>query len=131
MPLPSDIQKTRDVVFAGLPPGQAKRAFEILRGFAGLDVQLMAERHIRVAYNVQDYTLEVIEESLVVAGFHLDDAIMQKLKRALARYCESVQRQNLQAPETDKRVKQAYASAWQHHAHGDRDETPKEWREYK
>jgi hypothetical protein len=84
-----------------------------------------------VSYDVQEYTLEAIELSVSSAGFHLDNSLIQKLKRALFRYCEQVQRENLQAPESHERVKQAYISAWQHHVHGDQDEMPREWREYK
>jgi hypothetical protein len=58
---------------------------------------------------------------------------MTKLTRALIYYVEETQLHNIGAPE--KRLKrsaqEAYVQAWEHHPHGDHDETPPEWREYK
>ena len=51
----------------------------------------------------------------------------------LFRSVEDTQLHNMGAPE--KRLKrssqEAYVHAWEHHPHGDHDDTPPEWREYK
>ena len=48
-------------------------------------------------------------------------------------YVEDTQLHNIGAPE--KRLKrsasEAYVKAWEHHPHGDHDDTPPEWRDYK
>jgi hypothetical protein len=57
--------------------------------------------------------------------------LLSKLKRALAYFCESVQRGNVQANEPDIKSQQAFMKVYELHLHGDRDETPEEWRDYK
>ena len=79
------------------------------------------------------HTLRELDDHLVDRGFHLDNTLMTKLTRALIYYVEDTQRHNMTAPE--KRLKrsaqEAYVNAWDHHPHGDHDDTPPEWREYK
>ena len=80
-----------------------------------------------------DHTLRELDEHLVEKGFHLDNTLMTKLTRALIYYVEETQLHNIGAPE--RRLKrssqEAYGKAWEQHPHGDHDETPPEWREYK
>ena len=74
-----------------------------------------------------------MDEHLVDKGFHLDNTLMSKLTRALIYYVEDTQLHNMDAPE--RRMKrssqEAYGKAWEQHPHGDHDDTPPEWREYK
>ena len=53
--------------------------------------------------------------------------------RALFYYVEETQLHNLEAPERIRRKSQseAYTNAWERHPHGDHDDTPPEWRDYK
>lgn len=53
--------------------------------------------------------------------------------RALIYYVEETQLHNLDAPERPLKKSQheAYTHAWERHPHGDHDDTPPEWREYK
>jgi hypothetical protein len=90
------------------------------------------KRAIEVDYNLADYTLEELEGHLVDKGYHLDNTLFSKLMRALIHYAEETQLRNLDAPERlIKKPHEAYIQAWEQHKHGDHDETPPEWREYK
>ncbi|MEQ1662588.1 MAG: hypothetical protein ABL877_07815 [Thiobacillus sp.] len=127
---PCDLEKSRDIAFSALPTGQAGRALTLLQGLPGLQVVADgATLHVR--YSVCEYTLEEIEQALASQGFHLDNSLINKLKRALAYFCESVQRRNIAANEPDIKSQQAFMKVYETHLHGDRDDTPEEWREYK
>ncbi len=129
---PCDLEKNREIVFHALPAGQAARALRLLQGMDGLLVAAgESANHLRVRYHVCEYTLEGLETALASQGFHLDNSLLSKLKRALAYFCEAVQRGNVEANEPDIKSQQAFMKVYEHHMHGDRDDTPEEWRDYK
>lgn len=129
---PCDLEKSREIVFHPLPPGQVERAIALLEGLEGLIAQSGAQPHcLVVRYHVCEYTLEGLEAALANQGFHLDNSLMSKLRRALAYFCENVQRRNVAANEPDIKSQQAFMKVYDRHLHGDRDETPEEWRGYK
>ena len=129
---PCDLEKEREIVFHALPVGQVERALVLLEGMDGLTVVAGIEaNYLLVRYNVCEYTLEGLESALSNQGFHLDNSLLSKLKRALAYFCESVQRRNVAANEPDIKSQQAFVKVYERHLHGDRDETPEEWRDYK
>lgn len=129
-----DLKKRREILFSKFPPGQVPEAADHLRHLDEVEVEAKHEkRAVGVAYELTQHTLQELEERLVDHGYHLDNTLMSKLMRALIHYVEDTQLHNLGAPE--KRLKrtsqQAYVKAWEHHPHGDHDDTPPEWREYK
>ena len=128
-----DTQKKREILFSRFPPGQVPEAADLLTGLENLDaVPETEKRAVAVAYDLTDYTYRGLEEGLVDQGFHLDNTLMSKLMRALIYYVEETQLHNLEAPERPlKSSSKAYAQAWERHPHGDHEETPPEWREYK
>lgn len=129
---PCDLEKIREIVFHDLPEGQAGRARVLLEGLEGLIVTAGPDgRRLLVRYSVCEYTLEGLETALASQGFHLDNSLMSKLRRALAYFCESVQRRNVEANEPDIKSQQAFMKVYERHLHGDRDDTPEEWRSYK
>ena len=129
---PCDLEKNREIVFHALPAGQAARALRLLQGMDGLEVVAgESANHLRIRYHVCEYTLEGLETALASQGFHLDNSLLSKLKRALAYFCEAVQRGNVEANEPDIKSQQAFMKVYERHLHGDRDETPEEWRSYK
>jgi hypothetical protein len=129
---PCDLEKDREIVFHALPPGQAERALVLLEGLDGLMVAVAPDGHrLLVRYHVCEYTLEGLEMALSSQGFHLDNSLLSKLKRSLAYFCESVQRRNVAANEPDIKSQQAFVKVYERHLHGDRDDTPEEWRSYK
>ncbi len=129
---PCDLEKIREIVFHDLPVGQAERARVLLEGLEGLIVSGGPDgRRLLVRYSVCEYTLEGLETALSSQGFHLDNSLMSKLRRALAYFCENVQRSNVAADEPDIKSQQAFMKVYERHLHGDRDDTPEEWRSYK
>ena len=130
----SALHKEREILFAKFPPGQVPEASDHLAEKEALEVQPKIEkRAVGVGYELTQYTLSDLEEELVDKGFHLDNTLLTKLTRALIYYVEDTQLHNLDAPQ--KRLKrssqEAYVKAWEHRPHGDHDDTPPEWREYK
>jgi hypothetical protein len=129
---PCDLEKNREIVFHALPAGQAVRALVLLEGLAGLVVSIGSDcNRLLVRYHVCEYTLEGLETAIASQGFHLDNSLLSKLKRTLAYFCESVQRSNVEANEPDIKSQHAFIKVYERHLHGDHDETPEEWRDYK
>ena len=129
----TDLKKKREILFSKFPPGQVPEAADALQRMEDLEVRAKyEERALGVSYDLQQHTLRELEEHLVDKGYHLDNTLMSKLTRALIHYVEETQLHNLDAPEYKlKRSDEAYVHAWEQHPHGDHDETPPEWRDYK
>ncbi|MBV2262173.1 MAG: hypothetical protein KUL79_01275 [Thauera sp.] len=133
-PLPgADIHKHREIRFKPLPPGQVERAWKSLQLLKGLQLERTDDPlGIVVRYSVLDYSLESLEDALREAGFALENSLYIKLVRALVYFSEETQRHNLLSPERlIKQSNEVYIHAWDHHVHGDHDDTPLELREYK
>lgn len=130
----ADLNKKREILFSKFPPGQVPEAADALKYLGDLNVDAHYEkRAVGVAYDLRQHTLKELDDLLVDKGYHLDNTLMTKLTRALIYYVEDTQLHNLGAPE--KRLKrssqEAYVHAWEQRPHGDHDDTPPEWREYK
>lgn len=131
---PEELHKERQILFSKFPPGQIPEASHCLEELENLDVTSRLEkRAVGVEYDLTEHTLASLEEHLIDRGFHLDNTLMSKLMRALIHYIEETQLHNLDAPSRPRRRSQneAYLHAWEQHPHGDHDDTPPEWREYK
>jgi hypothetical protein len=131
---PTPIRKERSIQFAKFPPGQVPEASDFLHQVEHLIVEPKIEdQALDVAYDLREHSLEEIETSLQDKGFHLDNTLLNKLMRALIYYVEETQLHNLDAPDRPlkKSQNEAYTHAWEQHPHGDHDDTPPEWREYK
>lgn len=129
-----DLKKKREILFSKFPPGQVPEAADDLKHLDEVDVDPKYDkRSVGVSYELTNHTLRELDEHLVDKGFHLDNTLMTKLTRALIYYVEDTQLHNMEAPE--RRMKrssqEAYGKAWEQHPHGDHDDTPPEWREYK
>ncbi len=86
---------------------------------------------LRVTYDVTYITLQVVEQILAEAGFHLDNSLLTKLKRALFYYTEETQRVNLgYRCDHCKITRDIFISRYQRLPHGCRDERPQHWRKY-
>ena len=129
-----DLKKKREILFSKFPPGQVPEAADTLKHLDEVEGAPKYDwRSVGVAYELTNHTLRELDEHLVDKGYHLDNTLMSKLTRALIYYVEDTQLHNIGAPE--KRLKrssqEAYGKAWAQHPHGDHDDTPPEWREYK
>lgn len=131
MTTPCDIEKRREIVFHPLPPGQLERALALLAAMPRLTVSVLDGRTLQVQYCVADYTLQDLENRLLAQGFHIENTLLIRIKRALVYYAERVQLENMDKPEVRTKNYQAHVEAWDKRPHGDRDETPVEWRQYK
>ncbi len=130
MTQPEDCFKKREIHFSALPSGQAARAAESLAEM-GLAAEIAGPGMLTVCYHLPEHSLETLEEALVDQGFHLDNSLLQKIKRALVHYVEEVQCQNLcEQPRMQKNM-EIFVKVYEHHPHGDHDATPEEWREYR
>jgi len=95
-------------------------------------VEQRAERLLEVRYCVREYTLEAIETALIELGCHLEATLLIRIKRALYYYMEQVQRDNIEHPGIPtKNYTAPHIEAWQNRLHGDHDDTPEQWRQYK
>ena len=129
---PDDTIKRRDICFNAFPPGQAAQVGALLNGLDQLAVFPSPHPNtLAVQYSVLDYTLKGLESALISQGFHLDNSLLHKIKRALIHYCEEVQLDNLRTPERQTKSREIFVNAYSHHEHGDHDATPEEWREYR
>ena len=128
------LHKHREIFFAEFPPNQVPGAAEQLRSLEEVTVELVqTKRAVGVDYDLTEHTLRELEDHLTERGYHLENTLLNKLVRALIHYVEETQVHNLEAPEKPPKHAQqeAYVTEWEHHPHGDHDETPPEWREYK
>lgn len=131
---PPDALKQRELIFSGDPPGQVERAFELLSGLDGLRVEHGSRPNsLRITYNLLDYALESLEQALVKEGFRLDDTALKQIGKRLTYYREEVEYHNLNVPDwhARDRNREIFVKAYEHHLHGDHDDTPPELREYK
>ncbi|WP_300453996.1 hypothetical protein [Accumulibacter sp.] len=131
---PPPIRKQRSILFAKFPPGQVPEASAFLTTIDKLEVEPRDQpRTVGVAYDLHHHCLQEIDHALEERGYHLDNTLLSKMLRALVYYVEETQLHNLDAPRRPLKRSQseAYTHAWERHPHGDHDDTPPEWREYK
>lgn len=126
-------RKQRELRFCKLRQWQIAEARAFLNQLPRLVVRDGRYDHtLTVEYEITDYTLQTLEDFLLAWGFHLENSLYCKLVRALIYFAEETQLNNLVQPERLlKKSHEVYSRAWEHHPHGDRDETPVELREEK
>lgn len=127
------LMKHREIRFSKVKHWQIPEAYALLKSLPSLEVAPGTQPNgISVWYEITDHSLEALEQLLVDKGFHLDNSLYCKLIRALVYFSEETQRRNLGQPERlIKKSHEVYSKAWEHHPHGDHDDTPPELRDYK
>ncbi len=129
----SDEIKHRDLCFCDRnPQQQAEDALLLLQAANGmLDVKKSAPNKLQIRYDVRKISLEIIDSALLEIGYHLDNSLICKLKRALFYYVEDIQRENLGiSREENNATRSVFVSRYQQLKHGCRDHKPSEWRKY-
>jgi hypothetical protein len=128
-----ELWKERELRFDPDLPGQVERAAALLKGLQNMEVRVGEHPCcLVVRYNLADYTLSGLIQGLTDEGFRLDDSFLCRSMRALIVFSEETELNNLQQPERlIKKSNEVYINAYQHHPHGDHDDTPPDVREYK
>lgn len=130
----SDSIRHRELAFA--PPHydahQARTAMLLLDGINGIEqLEYIDDLHLRIGYRIEAVSLRMIEEALSEVGFHLDNSLLAKLKRALYYYSEDVQRANLGCGRGEHNcIQKVFINRYQNLPHGCRDDRPEYWRRY-
>ncbi|MDO8262457.1 MAG: hypothetical protein Q7T21_04450 [Gallionella sp.] len=130
----SELDKQRDIIVSADPPGQEERAYQLLSGMPGCKVEHGDSANtLRVSYNLRNYTLEGLENSLTEEGLNLDHSLLHNIGRQVIYYCEDTICHNLDIPvyPTKKNEREVFVKAYEHAPHGDHDDTPPELRDYK
>ena len=126
--------KVREIVFQELhpDPDQAGSAAALLVDLEGVHrVEAIAADTLRIAYHLLAVTLEEIEQLLEHSGFHLDNGLVYKIRRALHHYTEETQRANLGCAKGEANCTQkVFVNRYQQREHGCQDDRPDHWRRY-
>lgn len=128
-----ELIKHRDICFCMLHPdtSQVQTAMLLLSGIEGVTGLHQIDAYcLRVSYHLSYLSLKMVEDALLELGFHLDNSLMTKLKRALFYYAEETQRANLCCEGQANCIRQVFVSRYQRLRHGCRDERPEHWRNY-
>ena len=130
----NDLIKHRDIHFMSPQADRnpASAAFALLSDVEGiLEVEENNEYCICVTYNLSKISLNDIEDVLIEVGFHLDNSIISKLKRALFYYAEETQLANLGYEHgNSKSTLEIFINRHNQLPHGCRDERPVHYRRY-
>ncbi|MCI0506723.1 MAG: hypothetical protein L0Z73_11520 [Gammaproteobacteria bacterium] len=130
----SDLIKHREILF--MSPQREKdpaaAALALLNGIDGiLSVTRTHAYGIHISYQLTRITLNEIEDALQEIGFHLDNSILSKLKRALFYYAEDTQLANLGYDHAEsKSTLEIFINRYNQLPHGCRDERPTHFRHY-
>ena len=130
----SDFLKQREIHFRSLNPeaNDARDAMLLLMEIHGIeDISVLTHDCIQIRYDLRFITLEVIESGLQEVGFHLNNSLLFKLKRALFYYTEETQLINLgQSHDKTNSTLDVFISCYNQREHGCRDERPPHLRHY-
>lgn len=131
MTLPLDLFKCHEIILHPIPTGQSALAVQFLNDLPGVSALDIPPRHgLLVSYQLGEYTLCDLLTRLADAGFHIENGLFQKLHHALIFYSENVQLANQHIPALNCKSREAFSHIYDHHLHGDRDDTPEELRRY-
>jgi len=131
-----DTIKHRDVAFRDTLPGQqqALDALLALSDIEGvLEISLADSSHnaIRVSYDLRQIDLCTIESLLFELGFHLDNSLLTRIKRALYYYTEGIELENISTSrDQDQSTREIFTRCYLNNRHGCRDARPEHWRRY-
>jgi hypothetical protein len=128
-----EIIKQRELCFSPLhpDPDQAQSALLLLSGVSGIHAVTKKSRYsLEILYDLRLITLHIIDEALVELGFHLDNSLLAKLRRALFYYIEETQRANMGYHQDINSTQEVFVNRYQQLPHGCRDDRPTHWREY-
>jgi len=130
----SEFIKHREVYFRGphAMGNQAQAAALVLSDVRGvMRVRPVGQERLAVSYDLRQVNLEALENLLAEMGFHLDNSLMAKMRRALWYYCDSCQQAQLGCQRGSRNCTQAvFVNTYRQRPHGCRDPRPEHWRKY-
>ena len=133
MSKPQEVVKRREIRFCHLHPdnNQARSALLLLADAEGIvDIKLIDNLCLHVAYDVRFLTLQSLENVLIRIGYHLDNRLLTRMKRALYAYSEETQRANLGCEDSTDNTTMVFVKRYTANYHGCRDKRPEHWRKY-
>lgn len=126
--------KLREIRFCSLDPhaNPARDAAQLLLNASGIeDVQALTRDTLQIRYNLEQVSLQIIEDSLVELGFHLENSLLSRMKRALVYYSEETQLANMgRSHDQAHATVDVFISSYQQRRHGCRDPRPEYLRYY-
>ena len=129
-----ELIKHREICFCRLHPDphQAQTVMLLLSDIEGVvKVGIVADDCVQVSYDLSRLSLKIIDGALTELGFHLDNSLFNKLKRALFYYSEEVQSENLnECVDGTRHTLDVFIHRYQQLPHGCRDHRPDYWRRY-
>ena len=130
----NELIKRRDIVFMSpqADNNPAEAAITLLSDVDGiLEMTRVHDFAIHVCYHLHRITLNDIEDALQEVGFHLDNSVLSKLKRALYYYAEETQLANMGYEHAEsKSTLEIFINRYSQLPHGCRDERPIHYRRY-
>ncbi len=91
----------------------------------------VSDTQLHISYDLRTVNLEIIETGLTEVGFHLDNSLMCKIRRALCHFTEETQCINMGCHYDSKTTRDIYICRYLKLPHGCRDDRPNHWREYR
>jgi hypothetical protein len=129
-----ELIKQREIRFVSLDPqaNPAREAMGLLLDTQGIeDSHALTPDCLQVRYNLTAISLQIIEEALETVGFHLDNGLLAKMKRALFHYTEETQLSNLGYPHDQANsTLDVFINCYNQRQHGCRDSRPPHLRQY-
>lgn len=133
--LMNQLLKHREISFSPLhpDPNQAQSAMLLLADLMGIESLHQLQSHrLAISYSIDQLTLQDIESALIDTGFHMDNSLLIKLKRALVYYSEETQRSNMGCDKGNSNcTRKVFTEQHKRRNHGCRDERPHHWRIYR
>ena len=130
----NDCIKHRGILFAELhdqDESPSQLATLLLADAPGIvNLYPHSDTRLYVSYDLRLVTLDIIESGLYEVGFHLDNSLMSKFRRALYHYTEETQCLNMGYHPDSKTTRDIYICRYLRLPHGCRDERPNHWRKY-
>lgn len=115
-------------------PQQAQTALLLLTDIEGIlhaSIPEPTRNIIHIHYDLGRICLRVVEDLLTELGFHLDNGLMAKLRRALYYYTEENERGALSIQDDQEySTREIFMRCYRCKTHGCRDVRPEHWRNY-
>ncbi len=126
--------KLREIRFCTLDPNAepARDAAQLLMNAPGIEgVQALTRDSLQICYDLRLISQQIIEESLAEIGFHLENSLLCRLRRALIYYSEETQLANMgRSHDQANATLDIHIHCYQQRRHGCRDARPEHLRQY-